>query len=62
MDKDQAYKVFVYCKNCPFRGEVEIQKGLLVEKKECPDCSCVTLERDYNAEHRQTKTDRYYAL
>jgi len=56
MDKDQTYKVFVLCKNCSFRGEIEVEKGLLVEEKKCPDCGCIKLARDYNAEHRQDNT------
>ncbi len=41
-----VYKQKVFCSNCNFRGEIEIARGVLVDKAECPNCGNKTLDRD----------------
>ena len=43
----EKYKVKVYCRNCDWKGEQDIDKGCSVEVlslRECPVCGCAELE------------------
>ena len=45
---DGTYKASVFCKNCDFRGEVDIPKGQMIEDTPCPSCENMTIEKDRN--------------
>jgi hypothetical protein len=46
---DETYKAHVFCKNCLFRGELDVVKKTMVEDTECPQCGNATIEKDLNA-------------
>jgi predicted RNA-binding Zn-ribbon protein involved in translation (DUF1610 family) len=50
MDESAAYKSKVYCDNCGFSGEVEIQKGKKISERACPQCGTLELKRDFNVD------------
>lgn len=39
----ETYKANVFCKNCNFKGEIDIQKGQTIEFTECTNCGNNTL-------------------
>jgi predicted RNA-binding Zn-ribbon protein involved in translation (DUF1610 family) len=41
----ETYKVELFCTNCGFEGYVEIEKGKVIEERECPNCGNRTLNR-----------------
>ncbi len=42
---NNTYKVKVFCKNCDFKGEVDIPESLKVEDHICPECKNKELEK-----------------
>lgn len=46
------YKIDIICTNCGYYAPLEIDKGKLVEKEPCPNCSNLTIKRDLNAHLR----------
>ncbi len=58
-DNKTTYNEYVFCKNCSFRGKIEINKGSSVNLEICPNCGNLTILRDPNGElldrpHRPT--------
>ena len=45
-----AYSAEVYCSNCKYKKEIEVQKGTLVTDMKCPNCNCETLDKYYGDE------------
>jgi len=41
-----TYKLKVFCPNCEFRGEIEIEKGVPYDKTECTNCGVSGLMKD----------------
>jgi ssDNA-binding Zn-finger/Zn-ribbon topoisomerase 1 len=44
-DKKDIYKMKVWCPNCDFGGEVEINKGVKVDEHPCPECGNLGLRK-----------------
>lgn len=40
----ETYKLKVYCTNCNFKGEIEIQKGVAYSNQECLNCGVADLK------------------
>jgi hypothetical protein len=50
----RKYTTQVVCNNCDFRGEIELEIGMRVNRTPCPDCQNYTLEREIEAfRHRR---------
>ncbi len=49
MTETNSYKKSVYCQNCDFKGEIEIQKGQTIEQTECPNCGNAELIKDFGS-------------
>ncbi|HEY4481049.1 MAG: hypothetical protein UV53_C0007G0005 [Candidatus Azambacteria bacterium GW2011_GWE1_42_9] len=39
------YKAKVFCKNCDFKGEINIPEGVKIEEYDCSKCKNKELER-----------------
>lgn len=46
MDNSDTYRAKVYCANCDFREEINIQKGKKINDTECPKCGTAELNKD----------------
>lgn len=46
MNENRTYKAKVYCKNCDFRGQIDIEKGQTIDKTECTNCGNTELMKD----------------
>jgi hypothetical protein len=44
--KIHNYTAYVVCENCNFRGEIELEVGMLINRTRCPECGNSTLERE----------------
>lgn len=44
-ENKQFYEIWVDCSNCGERNNVRIEKGKIIDEKECPNCGCTLLER-----------------
>ena len=43
---ENSYKAKVYCKNCDFKGEIEIPKGQTIENTKCTNCGNAELMKN----------------
>ncbi len=42
---NDTYTLTVYCKNCDYAGDLQIQKGSPLAEAFCPKCQCRTLSK-----------------
>ena len=47
---NNSYNSKVYCKNCDFRGAIDIPKGQTIEQTECINCGTLELIKDVPAD------------
>lgn len=57
---ENSYKLNVFCKNCDFEGDVEIPKGTTYEKRACPDCGNMTLEKKLKSVRLIPHSENYF--
>jgi len=50
MNNENTYKARVYCSNCDFKKEIDIQKAKKVEETACPNCGTMELGKDINVD------------
>jgi predicted RNA-binding Zn-ribbon protein involved in translation (DUF1610 family) len=43
--KKLGYSTYVWCENCDFRDDIELELGELIARTPCPECGNRTLER-----------------
>jgi hypothetical protein len=43
--KKLDYSAYVWCENCDFRDDIELELGALITRTSCPVCGNQTLER-----------------
>jgi len=46
MNNTDVYRAKVYCANCDFREEMDIQKGKKINDTACPKCGTAELNKD----------------
>ena len=46
MTETETYKAKVYCKNCDFRGEIDVPKGQIIDDTICVNCGTSQLIKD----------------
>ena len=51
---DNRYSPYVFCNNCGFRGKIELEVGMLINRALCPECGNMTLEREIEKHRSNT--------